>query len=227
MHVFLWAADSEWRKLPAPIKEAVNIVMNEIKVRDALKMYGVEDERLSGEEPVSANEKKRFVALFKQKYLEYSDFVYNGTIDSATLFIVGSLVQRLASEGSTSLEYLNWFFDEFMRDEYNKKKFAPPTIKIATSNFVVDKYLFQNKDALRVRKESLVNAKVKNAVTQLATRYLEKNKNREFAMKILEFTRGTLSLKKFSSIFLTLLHNKEEAELESELKKVISPSQDS
>lgn len=220
MHVFLWASDNDWKKLPPPIKEAVTITMNEIKVREALKSYGLEDDRVAPEN-LSSSEKRKFIALFKQKYLEYSDLVYNGTIDSATLFIVGNLVQRLLSEGSNSLEYLNWFFDEFMREEYNKQKFAPPSIKIATSNFVVDKYLFQNKDNLRVRKQSLLNAKVKNAVAELATRFLEKVKNREFALKILDFSRGEISLKKFSAIFLALLHKHNEAELIEELKKIV------
>lgn len=221
MHIFLWAADSEWRKLPPAIKEAINIVMNEVKIREALKAYGLDDERVSGEEAASANEKRKFVAIFKRKYLEYCDFVYNGTIDPATLFIVGNLVQRLAAEGSTSLEYLNWFFDEFMREEFNKKKYAPPTIKVAVSNYIVDKYLFQNKDRLRVRKQSLADATVRNAVNALATKFLEKYRDRDFAMKILEFSRGNISLKKFSENFLALLHKNNEGDLVSELKKII------
>jgi len=220
MHVFLWASDNEWKKLPPAIKEAVTITMNEIKVSEALKSYGIEDERVTPEN-LPSSEKRKFIAIFKQKYLEYSDLVYNGTIDSATLFIVGNLVQRLVAEGASSIEYLNWFFDEFMREEYNKKKYAPPSIKIATSSFVVDKYLFLNKDNLRVRKQSLLNAKVKNAVTELATRFLEKIKNREFALKILDFSKGEISLKKFSTIFLTLLHKNNENEMIEELKKII------
>ncbi len=220
MHVFLWAADSEWKKVPLPIRESLIVTMNEIKVREILRSSGVEDERATQENGLTM-EKRRYIALFKQKYLEYSDFVYSGAIDPATSFIIGSTVQRLLAEGSGSLEYLNWFFDEFMRDEYNKKKFAPPTIKLSLSNFVVDKYLFINKDSLRVRKQSLQNSKVKNAVLELATRFLERFKNREFAVKVLDFSKGELSLKKFSTLFLAVLHKHSEAALAEELKKVI------
>lgn len=220
MHVFLWTSDNEWKKLPPAIKEAINITMNEIKISEALKNSGLEDERMQTDNS-PANEKRKFIAIFKQKYTEYCDFVYNNVIDAGTLFIVGQLVQRLNSEGSNSLDYLTWFFDEFMRDEYNKNKYAPPSIKIVTSNFVVDKYLFLNKDALRVKKQDLQNIRVKNAIMLIATKFLEKVRDKEFGQKVLEFSRGNLTIRKFSSLFLAMLERHKEKELLNDLKSII------
>lgn len=221
MHVFLWASDSEWKKLPPAIKEAITITMNEIKISEALKNSGLEDERTLTENS-PAHEKRKFIAIFKQKYLEYCDFAYNGVIDAGTLFIIGNLVQRLESEGANSLDYLNWFFDEFMKDEYNKQKFAPPTIKIAVANFAVDKYLFLNKDSLRVKKQDLQNIRVKNAVMLIATKFLEKTRDKEFGQKVLDFSRGNITLRKFSSLFLAMLERHKDAEMLKELKSIIN-----
>lgn len=220
MHVFTWVADNEWKKLPPAVKEAINIVQNEIKVREALKNSGLEDERTATENS-PATEKRKYIAIFKQKYLEFCDFAYNGVIDAGTLFIVGETVKRLNSEGSNSLEYLNWFFDEFMRDEYNKSKYAPPSIKITVSTFVIDKYLFLHKDVLRVKKQDLQNSKVKNAIMLLATQLLEKIRDKDFGQKVLEFSRGNLSIRKFSSIFLAMLQRHKETAMIEELKGII------
>lgn len=220
MHLFLWTSDSEWKKMPVPLKESLTIAMNEIKIKEALQNSGLDDERISQDNSPAA-EKRRFIAIFKQKYCEYCDFTYNGVIDAATLFIIGNLIQRLQSEGSNSLEYLNWFFDEFMKDEYNKQKFAPPQIKTATMNFVVDKYLFLNKDALKMKKRDLQNIKIKNAIMVLATQFLEKVKDKDFGQKVLEFSRGNLSVRKFSSIFLSMLQKNNEEKLIEDLKGII------
>ena len=220
MHVFTWVADNEWKKLPPTVKEAINIVQNEIKVREVLKNSGLEDERTATDNS-PATEKRKYIAIFKQKYLEYCDFAYNGVIDTGTLFIVGETVKRLASEGSNSLEYLNWFFDEFMKDEYNKSKYAPPSIKITVSNFAIDKYLFIHKDILRVKKQDLQNSKIKNAIMLIATRFLEKIRDKDFGQKVLEFSRGNISVRKFSSVFLAMLQRHNENEMIEELKGII------
>ena len=70
MHVFTWVADNEWKKLPPTVKEAINIVQNEIKVREVLKNSGLEDERTATDNS-PATEKRKYIAIFKQKYLEY------------------------------------------------------------------------------------------------------------------------------------------------------------
>lgn len=220
MHVFTWVADSDYRKLPVPVKQALNILMNELKISESLKAYGLEDDRLP-QENTAAAEKKRFVAIFRKKYLEYADFEYNLPIEASSLFIIGNHVQKLMQEGSDSLDYLNWFFDEFMKEEYNKQKYAPPTINVAVSTFILNKYLFLNKDRLRVRKGDIQNYVVKNAIMKLATDYLEKTRDRDFAQNVLEYSRGSLSTKKFSSMFLAVLHNSQDTEFLDRLKKII------
>lgn len=222
MHLFTWAADDDWKKLPAPLKEAINMAMNEIKISDAIKQFGGEDDRLQG---AKVDEKKTFFAIFKQKYLEFSDMPYSGSFDTTTRFILGQTLTKLNSEGAASQDYLNWFFDEFMSDEFNKKRYAPPQIKTVLRNDIVDKFLYFKKDVLKAKKQDVANYKVKNALITLATDYLKRSVQKEFCkdfgQKILDYSRGDISLRKFSTIFLGLLKQQNEEDLMKEVTSVI------
>lgn len=223
MHLCLWVSDEDWKKLPVPLKESINMAMNEIKVLEALKQFGGEDERTVASSQM--DEVKKFIAIFKQKYVEFTDMAFSGTIDSASKFILRNTLNRLSSEGSTSQEYLNWFFDDFMSDEFNKKRYAPPQLKTVLRNDILDKYIYLNKDRLKVRKQDVMNYKVKNALMTLATEYLKRNLqaefSKEFGQNVLNYSRGTISLKKFSTLFLNLLHTQGEQELYEEVKSII------
>ena len=218
MHVFVWSADPEWKSLPPALKQAITAVMNEVKIGDQLKQMGAGEQT---EEQSVQNEKRRFLAVFRQRYNEYCGFPYEQTVDPTVLFIVGELVSRFIQEGTNSVEYLQWFFEDFMKDEYNKKKFAPPTLNIAVSRFVVDKFMFLNKDSMKVRKQDVINAAVKNAVIKMATDYLEVIRDRDFGQKVLDYSRGDLSLKKFSAVFMESLHRRGDNTRLEELKRII------
>ena len=223
MHLFTWAADDDWKKLPVPLKEALNMSMNEIKIAEALRQFGGEDDRLqsSGKN----DEKKIFFAVFKQKYLEFSDIPYSGSFDTTTRFILGQTITKLESEGATSKDYLNWFFDEFMSDEFNKKRYAPPQIKTVLRNDILDKFLYWKKDFLKAKKQDVANYKVKNALMTLATEYLKKSIQKDFCkdfgQKVLDYSRGDISLRKFSMIFLNLLKQQNEEDLIKEVTSII------
>lgn len=218
MHVFTWSADPEWKILPPALKTALTEVMNEIKIGDQLKQFAPQE---LNEEKNAQNEKKRFLAVFRQRYNEYCGFPYGAPVDATELFIVGELAARLLQEGSGAVEYLQWFFEDFMRDEYNKKKFAPPTLSLATSRYIVDKYMFVNRDNMKVRKQDVMNATVKNAVIKMATDYLEAIRDKEFGEKVVAYSRGEISLKKFSALFIASLHERGDNTRLEELKRII------
>ena len=199
-----WECDPEWMRLPLPVREALTMAINEIKTDELLKRAGQADERLEDGDGFK-KEKLRFIAVFKQKYVEYSDLPFEETIDQAGHFIIGTLVNKLIEQGTNSLEYLAWFFDDFMSVEYNKQKYAPPSIKVACANWVVSKYLFANKERLKVRKRDLQDYKLKNAVVELANQYLSSTMDVEFGKKVRQFSSGELSVRKFGGIFAALL----------------------
>lgn len=223
MHVFTWACDQDWNKLPVAMKESLTTVMNEVKIVEVLRESGENDERIDEKGLIA--EKRKYIAIFKQKYMEYCDFAYSGGVDAGTQFIISGMVKKLSDEGFASMDYLCWFFDDFMRDEYNKTKYAPPTIKLTTSNFVYEKFLFQNKDKAKLRKRDIQEANVRNAISSLATEFLKKERDKEFGQKLLEFARGEISIRKFCGIFTSLLEKKGETKTIEELKTIIGSEQ--
>lgn len=219
MHLCIWASDESWKKVPAGVKDALSTALNAIRTREALKSQGMLDE---SENATPVSEKKKFIAIYKQKYIEYTDFECNETFGASENFVIQNLCQKLISEGTDSQEYLNWFFDEFLKEEFNKKCYgSPPTIRGVISNTIYAKFLFEKKQSLKTRKQDAANLTVKSAVMELATQYLEKSKNKEFGKKILEYTEGRMSLSKFSEIFLNLLIENKERDLVDKMRGLI------
>lgn len=223
MHLFVWASDDAWKKLPAGLKDSLVTAMNEIKTREALKSQGMLDER---EEATPASEKRKFIAIYRQKYLEYTDFECEETIGATENFIIQNLCNKLVQEGTNALEYLNWFYDEFLKEEFNKKRYgSPPKIKSVVSNDIYAKFLFEKKQSLKARKQDVMNLTVKSVVLELATSYVQSSRDKEFARKLEDFLEGRISLQKFSLVFHERLKEMGETELMTKLKGLISDGQ--
>ena len=192
-HLFTWATDDDWKKLPAPLNTALTTVMNELKVYEAMKNSGFQDERVEGNEK---EEKKQFIAIFKQKYLEFTDFNYKEAISPITQVIISKTIDALRNDGASSLEFLEWFFDEFATQERNKQ-FMPPTINFVTSSFVVSKFLYQMKDTLKMRKKDIDNMGVRNLLLGIAVPFLERCKDKSLSEKLFDFSRNKINPRKF------------------------------
>jgi len=207
-HVFTWATDDDWKKLSGPLNTALTTVMNELKVYEALKNSGFSDDRNEGNEK---EEKKKFIAIFKQRYLEFTDFEYREAISPITQTIITKTIQTIKAEGSTIIEFLEWFFDDFATQERNKQ-YMPPSINFITNNFVVSKYLYQMKDSLKMRKKDMDNLAVRNMLLGIAVPFLEKCKDKDLSEKVLDFSRSKINPRKFIDLLKAFAekHNDEE-----------------
>ena len=221
MHIMLWMSDDAWKKLPVIVKDSITTTMNEMKILDALNGQEQDDERLSQDDLIK-REKRSFVAIYKQRYTSFCDFACKESLDGTTQFIIGNAVKRLLEEGTTSVEYLAWFFEEFLKDEWNKKAYAPPTYKTVTSSKIMDKFIFQNKEKFRVRKQDIQNIQTKNKVMELVTRYIDQHKDAELGKKALAYSKGEITLRKFCDIFLALLKQKKDEASLKELTAILS-----
>jgi len=63
------------------------------------------------------------------------------------------------------------------------------------SSWIVDKFLYEKKDSLRIRKRDIVDLAIKNKIIELATRLLEEIKERNLGEKILSYSRGDMTIK--------------------------------
>ena len=109
-HVFNWATENEWKKLPKALNVALTQVMNEIKIHEALKSTGQVDDR---EDRNEKQDKIAFINLFKRKYLELTDLNFNDPITPIHQVNINRVITEISREGGNYAEFIEWFFDDF------------------------------------------------------------------------------------------------------------------
>lgn len=208
-HVFSWAGDEDWRKLPSALNTALSTVMNELKIQEALQKSGLEDER---EQNTDKKERGRFIAIFKQKYLEFTDLKYNQPITPVSQAVIMQTIKAIVAEGGSTIEFLEWFFDDFASIERNKE-YMPPTINFVCSTFVVNKFLYQMKDTLRMRKKDIENVALRNILLDIAVPFLERVRDKDLSEKVLDFSNQKITPTKFIGLLKAFAekHNDKEA----------------
>lgn len=195
-HVFQWTLDSEWAKLPKSVNVALTQVMNELKIHEALKAAGAVDEREC--EDIN-KDKKAFIAIFQKKYVELCDMKYHDKLGPIELNNIVNTIKEMKSEGSNYVEFIEWFFDDWLTIEDNKK-FIPPSIAFICKRFIRDKFLYQMKDTLKLRKKDMDNQAVKNMLLEIALPMAERTKSKEFTQKIVDFSNQVITASKFFEI---------------------------
>jgi len=101
-------------------------------------------------------DRKRFIAVFKSRYLQFTDYEYERTITGIDSKMMTQVINGLEQDGFTLDEYLAWAFDEFYVDN---PKFCPPTIKQICSNFVIDRFRYLNRDRMKQKHRDELNRK--------------------------------------------------------------------
>ena len=101
-------------------------------------------------------ERRKFISIYKNRYLHLTDLEYARAITGVDGKLINQLIKTLGENGFDVDEYLIWLFDSFLNDN---PKFCPPTIKFSCSGFVVEKFLFENKDKIKQKKEEKIKTK--------------------------------------------------------------------
>ena len=214
LHILLWIGDDEWKRLPADAKVPLATALRSIQLRQALKEQGLDSDE-------KAPSWKVFLAIYKKRFKEYTTFESLETFDAQARFIVMQLCKRLQEEGSDPEDYLTWFFDDFLKEEFNKKAYgSPPTIVKTAGNKVYAIFLYEKRDSLKARREHMAEMAVREAVLELATTYLEEKKDKEFGTQIQSYLKGRISLTKLKFIFRNILKENEETELLEKLDSI-------
>ena len=191
-HVFQWATDEDWGKLPPKVNVALTTLMNELKIAKALQEAGHAD----SDEDSIATDKRRFVALFKKKHVEAFDLAFTDAITPINQVNMKRVITDLKAEGGKYEEFIEWFFDDYCTLEENKK-FMPPAINFMCSNYVVKKYLYNMKDKLRIRRENIDMEKVRTMLLEIALPMRKRINNPAFEQKIMDFDTRLISATKF------------------------------
>jgi len=96
-------------------------------------------------------EAKKYVAIFKQRYLQLTDLEYNRQVSPVDAKLMRQVTKALIDNGFEVDEYLKWMFEEFLVDN---PKFCPPNIKWSGSAFVLDKFLYEHRAKMKDKKEA-------------------------------------------------------------------------
>ena len=215
-HVFQWALDDEWRKLPKSIGIALTQVMNEIKIHESLRELGSTDERVDESE---AKSRSAFIGLFNRKFLKLANFECQYRPSPIDNININRVIKTIADEGGNYVEYVEWFFDEFCALEENKK-LMPPTYGLICSSKIVSKFLFKMKDTFRLRKDEIYNQSTRNTLIQIALPLAERRNSKELAAKTLEFSNQKITITKFYSILKAFAEKLDDAEAKAKCAEI-------
>lgn len=131
-------------------------------------------------------ERNRFFAIFKGKYLELTDIEYPKTYGEVEAKMIKQLMESLLDKNFTCDEYLSWFYDVLLVSE---PKFKPPTIKLACSGWVVNKFLFDNKDVMKQKQEQVIRQKQVIDLINRARVLIRQSKTKEEAEEVKNFIK--------------------------------------
>ena len=213
LHAVLWKNDTTYSKLNKNIKDSLEIFLDNITTTQSLNNI---EKICSGEaKDVKNSETNKFITIYREKYLELTDFNCDEKINNTCYVIVRAFIDKLNKQGSTVNEYLMWFFDDFLADN---PKLCPPTIRLSISSSVTAKFFFEMKDKLKARKENKENSQRRLALMKLGAEIFEMTSDAEFGKQLIKFGSNKMALTKFKKLMMEFAKDNQLFEIEARLK---------
>jgi len=122
----------------------------------AIERHLVESKFSGSPQHKQTADRRKFISIFKNRYLHMTDLEYNRAITGVDGRLVNQLIKALSDSRFDVDEFLTWFFDTFLSEN---PKFCPPSIKFACSNFVVDKFLYEHREVAKQKREEEIRNK--------------------------------------------------------------------
>lgn len=199
-HINMWKEDESYNNLSGAIKDSLNAIIGEIAVLEQSKnlsqKHGIDV--TSSSNHITA-ELKKFIAIFEQRYTELTNLNYEEKLSPVQRLNLKSFVEELIIQGSSSMEYLEWFFDDFCRLE-NVKKYMPPNLIFCTKDWVKNKFYFLKKDDLARRRGDAKVSDLKRVLVQMANEMFNSTHNQDIGKNIILVSKGQLPVTNFKKI---------------------------
>ena len=189
-HIFQWATENDFNKLPKPLIVALNTVIAEFRLEEGLKKIGMNDDRNDMD---NKKKKKAFFELFKKRYLEMTGVAYNLPLSPIEQINVERIIKDAEEIGSDYVEFINWIFEEFYSIEYNKKNYYPPSINFIASGRIFQNFSVKMQDVLKNGNELAI----KTALLEVALDFVQRVPNKEFSKKIIDYNESKIPHTKF------------------------------
>ena len=199
-HISVWKEDESYNNLPLSIKDSINAIVGEITVLEQSKnisqKHGID---ITSSSNHITNELKKFIAIFEQRYQDLTNLNYDEKISPVQRLNLKSFVEELILKGSSAMEYLEWFFDDFCRLE-STKKYMPPNLMFCTKDWVKNKFYFLKKDDLARRRGDAKISDLKRELVQMANEMFNSTHNDEIGKNIILVSKGQLPVTNFKKI---------------------------
>lgn len=196
-HIEIWKDDCDFEKLPSAIKESFNTILSEISVQehsaDIANHYNTDTSNAINN---VSQELRRFIAIWLEKFRELTGFECEEKISPAIRIKLKAFVENLLISGSSSQEYLEWFYDDFCRLE-NVKKYLPPTYIFVMKDWCKNKFFFEKKDELARRRGDYAASTLKSSLVEIANEMFMQTKDEELGRKIIEVADGKMPITNF------------------------------
>ena len=108
---------------------------------------------------------RKFIALFRDRYAHETDMEYKSKLNPDEIGMIRGMVKKLRDKEVDIDEYLNWIFDDFYNDDYNRRKFSP-TIKLICGTFLAAKFFMNNRDRFRKRRIATEEKSIRETIRQ-------------------------------------------------------------
>lgn len=192
-NINLWKDDEEYEKLPLAVCDSFNVILTEASLQKQSQLacsdVGTKKVKLS-------DETNKYVAVFKEKYLEFTNFNSDEEITPLFRITLKAFVEDLIVQGSSSIEYLEWFFEVFAKME-NNKKYMPPALSFTVKDWVKKKFLFDNKETLALRRRDLETSNKKARLVDIASNLFQNTQNQDLGQKIIGVAKGNIPISTF------------------------------
>lgn len=143
-------------------------------------------------------DRKRFISIFKNRYLFSTDLEYSRAITPVESKLIHQTNKTLEDKNLDCDQYLEWIFNDFFVEN---PQFAPGTIKQVCSQAFLHKFIFLNKEKSEENRREELKEKEKTLLLNKARKLIrdsEKNEVVEGVKSILrEFKDGTLNILEF------------------------------
>ncbi|MBR4315613.1 MAG: hypothetical protein IKP65_01390 [Alphaproteobacteria bacterium] len=193
-HIFQWATENDFKKLPKPLIVSLNTVIAELRLEEGLKKAGLNDDR---DDSDNKKNKKAFFELFKKKYLEMTGVAYNLPFTPLEQINVDRIIKDANETGSNYVEFLDWIFDDFYSIEYNKNNYYPPSINFIASGRMFQSFSVKMQDTLKMRQKNGNELVIKNKLLEIALDFVQRIPNKDFSKKIMDYNESKITHTKF------------------------------
>lgn len=109
-------------------------------------------------------ERKKFIAIFKSRYLQITDLEYPREINGVDIKLIGQAIDAIQERGLGIDDYFKWAFEVFFPDN---PKFMPPNPRQLCSQFMLEQFYYENRERIsRLNKEEVRKKEVMDLVAR-------------------------------------------------------------